>query len=72
MNEHIVNYVNHLYSVSEGNPIKLAVLLNKDILESNTTALYLMRGKKLNVDSILFTAETIVNQFNKENFKTKN
>jgi hypothetical protein len=64
--------VNHLYSVSEGNPIKLAVLLNKDILESNTTALYLMKGKKLNVDSILFTAETIVNQFNKENFKTKN
>jgi hypothetical protein len=72
MNEHIVNYVNHLYSASEGNPIKLAVLLNKDILSSNNYALTLMSSKKLTVDSILFVAETIVNQVNKENSNTKN
>jgi hypothetical protein len=72
MEQHIVNYVNHLYSVSEGNPIKLAVLLNNDILSSNNYALALMSSRRLNVDSILFVAESIVNQVNKENLNTKN
>ena len=54
------------------NELLPAVLLNKDILSSNNYALALMSSRKLTVDSILFVAESIVNQVNKENSNIKN
>ena len=57
-------YEKYLLMASQGNPIKLAVLLNQDLHRQNPQAFTLIQKnghEDINVDIILSVAETIVN-----------
>ena len=66
MSKAIEEYKNWLLTLSDGNPIKVAVLINQDIYFKKPEALAFMEtfGEDINIDVILKAAEHIVNKTN--------
>lgn len=59
-----------LYRLSEGDPIKLAAILQRDLLNNNPNAFQIF-NEKINVDSVIKVAQQIVNEFQKTNLKNQ-
>jgi hypothetical protein len=59
-----------LYRLSEGDPIKLAAILQRDLLNDNPNAFQIF-NEKINADSVIKVAQQIVNEFQKTNLKNQ-
>ena len=59
-----------LHRLSEGDPIKLAAILQRDLLNDNPNAFQIF-NEKINADSVIKVAQQIVNEFQKTNLKNQ-
>jgi delta 1-pyrroline-5-carboxylate dehydrogenase len=71
MSDELIIYQKFLYKTSEGNPIKLAVLIRRDLFNNNSLAMQLF-DDKINVDTVVEKAEQIVNQIESKKPKHEN
>ncbi len=71
MSDELIIYQKFLYKASEGNPIKLAVLIRRDLFNNNSLTMQLF-DDKINVDTVVEKAEQIVNQIESKKPKHEN
>lgn len=66
--EHLDFYRKLLYRASEGDPIKLATILQRDLLHDNPNSFELFE-ESINADNVIKVAHQIVNNQNKKKSK---
>jgi hypothetical protein len=66
MNEELVVYQKFLYKLSGGNPIKLSLIIENNLIAKNSLTMLLFNDK-INVDTVNKKAKQIIKQIKSKN-----